>query len=257
MIRRPPLRPGIGRVLAVSLLLVLLLAGTADAATRIVPIGDSLTHGGGESDDGGVHPTYRYWLWEKLIDNGYAVDFVGSTTSPSFRNYSFDRGNEGHGGYRIGDIVDGIGGEGRLSTWLKGYDPDVALVLIGTNDVLWNTPMEKRFSNMGRLVETLRDRNPEIVIFIAKLPPTGERDPERGPGPVRVQQPAAGLGLGQVDLVLADPRGRPRLGVRRARRQPGGPVHPPRRVGREEDREQVLLGHRLLPREGRPCRTRR
>ena len=48
MIRRPPLRPGIGRVLAVSLLLALLLAGTADAATRIVPIGDSLTHGGGD-----------------------------------------------------------------------------------------------------------------------------------------------------------------------------------------------------------------
>ena len=182
MIRRPPLRPGIGRVLAVSLLLALLLAGTADAATRIVPIGDSLTHGGGESDDGGVHPTYRYWLWEKLTDNGYAVDFVGSTTSPSFRNYSFDRGNEGHGGYRIGDIVDGISGEGKLSTWLKGYDPDVALVLIGTNDVLWNTPMEKRFSNMGRLVETLRDRNPEIVIFIAKLPPTGSAARNEGQG---------------------------------------------------------------------------
>jgi lysophospholipase L1-like esterase len=182
MIRRPPLRPGIGRVLAVSLLLALLLAGTADAATRIVPIGDSLTHGGGTSDDGGVHPTYRYWLWEKLTDNGYAVDFVGSTTSPSFSGYSFDRGNEGHGGYRIGDIVDGVGGEGKLSTWLKGYYPDVALVLIGTNDVLWNTPMEKRFSNLGRLVETLRDRNPEIVIFIAKLPPTGDSNRNEGQG---------------------------------------------------------------------------
>jgi hypothetical protein len=34
--------------------------------------------------------------------------------------------------------------------------------------------MEKRFSNMGRLVDALRNRNPEIVIFIAKLPPTGD-----------------------------------------------------------------------------------
>ncbi len=176
MIGRLPLRPGIGRALAVFLLLALLLAGTADAATRIVPIGDSLTHGGGTTDDGGVHPTYRYWLWEKLNDNGYDVDFVGSMNSPSFSGYSFDRGNEGHGGYRIGDLVDGIG-EGKLSSWLSGYYPDVALVLIGTNDVLWDTPMEKRFSNLGRLVETLRDRNPHIAIFLAKLPPTG--DPER------------------------------------------------------------------------------
>jgi lysophospholipase L1-like esterase len=175
MIDRPPLRPGIGRALAVFLLLALLLAGAADAATRIVPIGDSLTHGGGDTDDGGVHPTYRYWLWERLTDNGYDVDFVGSMTSPSFSGYSFDRGNEGHGGYRIGDLVDGIG-EGKLSSWLSGYDPDMALVLIGTNDVLWNTPMEKRFSNLGRLVETLRDRNSGIVIFIAKLPPTGDAE---------------------------------------------------------------------------------
>lgn len=171
MIASPARRRYARHVLA-ALLLVLLLGTAADAATRIVPIGDSLTHGGGETDDGDVHPTYRYWLYEKLVDNGYSVDFVGSTTSPSFSGYSFDRGNEGHGGYRIGDLVDGLG-EGRLATWLKGYDPDIALVLIGTNDVLWNTDMDERFENLGRLVRTLRDRNPEIVVFVAKLPPTG------------------------------------------------------------------------------------
>ncbi len=168
------LRPGVGRALAVFLLLALLLAGTAGAVTRIVPIGDSLTRSMPDTDDGGVHPSYRYWLWEKLNDNDYDVDFVGSSSSPSFSGYSFDRDNEGHGGYRIGDIVNGISGEGRLSSWLSGYDPDVALVLIGTNDVLWDTPMDTRFSNLGRLVDTLRDRNPEIAIFLAKLPPTGD-----------------------------------------------------------------------------------
>src|SRR5512143_154642 len=157
MIGRPPLRPGLGYALAVSLLIALLLAGSAGAVTRIVPIGDSLTHGMTDTDDGDVHPTYRYWLWERLNDNGYDVDFVGSFNSPTFSGYSFDRGNEGHGGYRIGDLVDGIG-EGRLSSWLSGYDPDVALVLIGTNDVLWDTDMDERFESLGRLVETLRDR---------------------------------------------------------------------------------------------------
>ncbi len=250
MIGRSPLRPGIGRALAVFLLLALLLAGAADAATRIVPIGDSLTHGGGDTDDGGVHPTYRYWLWEKLTDNGYAVDFVGSMTSPSFSGYSFDRGNEGHGGYRIGDLVDGIG-EGKLSSWLSGYSPDMALVLIGTNDVLWDTPMEKRFSNLGPARGDPPRPEPGDRDLHREASADRRRRPERDPGADRVQQPAAGLGLGRVDLVLADPRGRPLLGVRRAGGQPGIAVHPPRRIGREEDREQVLLGDRLLPREGR------
>ncbi|MEN6517811.1 MAG: SGNH/GDSL hydrolase family protein [Methanospirillum sp.] len=176
MIHTFHLRPGIGRPLAVFLLLALLLAGTAGAVTRIVPLGDSLTRSMPDTDDGGVHPSYRYWLWEKLNDNDYDVDFVGSSSTPSFSGYSFDRDNEGHGGYRIGDIVNGISGEGRLSSWLSGYDPDVAIVLIGTNDVLWDTPMDKRFSNLGRLVDTLRDRNPEIAIFIGKLPPTGDAE---------------------------------------------------------------------------------
>ncbi|MEN6342618.1 MAG: SGNH/GDSL hydrolase family protein [Methanospirillum sp.] len=159
-----------------SLLLVLLLGTAADAATRIVPLGDSLTRSMIGTDDGGVHPSYRYWLWQKLIDNGYSVDFVGSSTSPTFPGYSFDQGNEGHGGYTIGEIVDGVSGsgEGRLSSWLTGYFPDVALVLIGTNDVLADTPMDTRFANLGRLVTTLRNRNPRIAIFLAKLPPTGD-----------------------------------------------------------------------------------
>ncbi|MEN6342290.1 MAG: hypothetical protein ABFC89_06980, partial [Methanospirillum sp.] len=42
-------------------LFVLVTGASADAATRIVAVGDSLTSGG-SVDDGGVHPTYRYWL---------------------------------------------------------------------------------------------------------------------------------------------------------------------------------------------------
>ena len=45
-----------------AVLLVLVVGAAADASTRIVPIGDSLTSGG-SVDDGGVHPTYRYWLY--------------------------------------------------------------------------------------------------------------------------------------------------------------------------------------------------
>lgn len=192
-----PRRLGSWHLLAVLLLLTLLIGGTASATTRIVPIGDSLTHGGGDSDDGDVHPTYRYWLWKKLDDAGYDVDFVGSSTSPTFSGYSFDRGNEGHGGFTIGGIVDGVGSSGKLSSWLKGYNPDIALVLIGTNDVLWNVPMEKRFSNLGRLVDTLRARNPEMVIFIGKLPPTGDAQRNKHQGLLEFNSRLPGWAAGE------------------------------------------------------------
>ena len=47
---------------AAAVLLVVLVGTAVDATTRIVPIGDSLTKGMLDTDDGGMHPTYRYWL---------------------------------------------------------------------------------------------------------------------------------------------------------------------------------------------------
>ena len=44
--------------------LALLIVGAADATTRIVPLGDSLTKGMLDTDDGDMHPTHRYWRWE-------------------------------------------------------------------------------------------------------------------------------------------------------------------------------------------------
>ncbi len=62
-----------------------------------------------------------------------------------------------------------------LATWLPTYSaPDVALILLGTNDVLAQVPLSTRFSNMHGIVQTLRSRNPNIRIFIAKIPPTGD-----------------------------------------------------------------------------------
>ncbi|MEN6342924.1 MAG: carbohydrate-binding protein [Methanospirillum sp.] len=109
-----------------------------------------------------------------MKDNNCDFDFVGSRSDPDFPGYSFDRDHEGHGGYTIEGIVDGVGTGGKLSTWLTGYYPDIALVLIGTNDVLANRPMNDRFSDLGRLVDTLRAKNSRIKIFVGKLPPTGD-----------------------------------------------------------------------------------
>ena len=169
-------RPVHGRLLwlvVAALVLLVLFVSSVDATTRIVPVGDSLTKGMLDTDDGGMHPTYRYWLWNKLRTNGYDVDFVGSWSEPNFP-VSFDKANEGHGGYTIGGILNGVGTAGKLSTWMNSYTPDMALVLLGTNDVLAQTPMATRFSNLDGVVNTLRAKNSRITIVLAKLPPTGD-----------------------------------------------------------------------------------
>ncbi len=70
----------------------------ADASVKIMPLGDSITKGSVMTAEQARHPTYRYWLWNDLKENGYDVDFVGSWKMPNFPDVSFDQDNEGHGG---------------------------------------------------------------------------------------------------------------------------------------------------------------
>ena len=71
--RRP--RSGMRLALAV-LLLVTASFGAASASVLILPLGDSITHGG-DGDGGVLYPTYRTWLYQDLETLGYDVDFVG------------------------------------------------------------------------------------------------------------------------------------------------------------------------------------
>lgn len=153
-------------------LLLLLVAGTADATTRILPLGDSITKGSTQTAAEASHPTYRYWLWQQLRDDD--VDFVGSWTAPNFA-VDFDQDNEGHGGYMTGGILNGVAGDpqqGKLATWLTKYEFDVALVMLGTNDVLNAVPTSESVRNLEGIVAELRAKNPDAVILLAKIPPT-------------------------------------------------------------------------------------
>lgn len=122
--------------LLVTVLFLLLLVAPVVGTVRIVPIGDSITQGTLQNDDGLSHPTYRYWLWQTLKSRGYDVDFVGSVDQPQLP-YSFDQDNEGHDGYRTRDLL----GTDRLKTWLTGYSPDIAIVHLGSNDAMDGVPV--------------------------------------------------------------------------------------------------------------------
>ena len=162
-------------LLMIALVLCLGLAFTpaATATVKIMPLGDSLTKGLTDTTEAASHPTYRYWLWNELKSAGYDVDFVGSWTDPNF-NLNFDQNSEGHGGYTTSGILDGVEGDtqGHLSDWLLRYTPDVALVMLGTNDVLNNVPTQHSIYSLGRIIDTIRQKNPNVRILLAQVPPT-------------------------------------------------------------------------------------
>jgi hypothetical protein len=80
------------------------------AGTKIMPLGDSITFGWPDRSYGG----YQHLLGRLLTNDGYPIDFVGSQPN----------GNEGHPGWTIPQMKNGIDSNG----WLKTYQPDIILL---------------------------------------------------------------------------------------------------------------------------------
>ena len=100
-----------------------------EAPVRILPLGDSLTSGLSSAP---VQGAYRNRLYTQLTGAGYNVDFLGTfsdTANPSLP----DVNHQGQGGFRVDQI------QSNLEGWLSSVeDPDVVLLLIGTNDFYQN-----------------------------------------------------------------------------------------------------------------------
>jgi hypothetical protein len=93
-------------------------------ALRILPVGDSLTQGCCIDVQGG----YRDPLRNLLTNAGFVSDFIGtqSDIDPALS----DKDHEGHPGYSISMLRDGLG------IWLKkAGQADVVLLLAGTVDI--------------------------------------------------------------------------------------------------------------------------
>ena len=137
---------------------------------KIVTLGDSIT----QAENG--QNSYRKALWEQLTVAGYNVDFVGSENknkdNNNFEDRNFDPDHEGHWGWRIDEIINGRGGEGKLSDWLTGYTPDVALIHLGSNDAIQNNSTITSVDELNQVIDILRQDNSNITIFLSQLIPT-------------------------------------------------------------------------------------
>ena len=171
---------------------------------RVACIGDSITQGLWEGGTNGGY-SYRYWLWKAMILAGYNVDFVGSInwnhgsqiTPPPVNGIPFDKDHEGHTSYRADQILLGApgtnnnfgsNGTGTLAQWLTGYTPDVAFVMLGTNDSLASQDGNSTVVEIFSVVRALQADSPRASIFVCSLGST-----TRNPGPVQIAQINAGL----------------------------------------------------------------
>ena len=120
----------------------------AATTTKIMPLGDSIT----DCD------FWRTMLYNKLIDNEYDVRFVGTRESGT---------HEGHSGMLVTDLAK----SGQLATWLSKSNPDMVMMLFGTNDCWCDKGAKAILDAYTVLVGQMRENNPEMTIVVGKVTP--------------------------------------------------------------------------------------
>ncbi|MCF8367941.1 MAG: SGNH/GDSL hydrolase family protein [Bacteroidales bacterium] len=139
---------------------------------NILPLGNSVTQGTESTY------SYRYPLWQKLIDENVDFNFVGSLSDnfggtpifPMYNGQTFDQDHEGHWGWRCDEILD------QLPNWLPLYTSDVVLIHLGTNDLYQGNGdpenIAQTISELEDIILVLRSNNPNVIVLLATLIPS-------------------------------------------------------------------------------------
>lgn len=147
------------------------------AAVRIMLVGDSLTIG--SAGDW----TWRYRLDRHLRRVGAEVDLVGPRSdvfdnvrnrhgSRAYLDPDFARAHCARWGQALRDVPATIAAAGA------SHRPDVYVVLLGTNDLLFLSRPPEVIADLRRLVTQARTATPSAHFVLAE-PPHGDRAPER------------------------------------------------------------------------------
>lgn len=157
----------------------------------IMPLGDSLTDG--LTIPGG----YRVELWRRIAAAGLHDHFVGSLENGPAD--LIERHHEGHSGFRIDQIQE------RVAGWMSSAQPDLVLLMIGTNDVLQAFDLRRAPERLARLVDTILAASPRVRVLLATLPPdqAAERQTREFNRGVRVVAKARAARVTLVDMHAA------------------------------------------------------
>lgn len=129
---------------------------------KIMPLGDSITWGTPDPSYGG----YRHLLGTLLTNDGYSFEFVGSGQSGN--GVIPSPNNEGHPGWTILQIKNGIDSKG----WLETSQPDIVLLHIGTNDFRPRVGgAASAPGNLSTLLDDILARLPQAHVIVAQIIP--------------------------------------------------------------------------------------
>lgn len=123
-----------------------------------MPLGDSLTEGYPQMTGG-----YRIHLWNQLTASNIHATFVGSMTDGM--EWAQPQ-HEGHSGWKIADLHYHVG------NWLSTYQPEIILLLIGTNDIL-NGQHDGMPERYGALIDHIFAVKPDVRLVVSHIPPIG------------------------------------------------------------------------------------
>lgn len=158
---------------AVALVLVLgLMAGCGrEDPVRVMLVGDSVTQG--SAGDW----TWRYRLWEHLVDGDADVDFVGpsallagpppAAVNDDYADPDFDRDHAARWGKSFDDA------DWPVDQLIDSYDPDVVVELLGVNDAIWRgADVATLLADARHFVAMARSADPDVDIVLGALPQT-------------------------------------------------------------------------------------
>ena len=129
---------------------------------KILTMGDSITAG-----EHPVEPSpgaYRLQLKNNFVADDLSIDFIGSQTNET--SDLNDAEHEGHPGWTIDELTELV--EDGL---LTDYQPDIVLLMAGTNDILHSDDASTVIADIDRLIDILQDELTDVPIFVSSLAP--------------------------------------------------------------------------------------
>ena len=138
----------------------------ASGPCKIMPFGDSITQGFN------VAGGYRAPLFHLALAAKHEITFVGSASDysvPTVDGTAFPKNHEGHGGYTI----EGNNGIAQyVNTSIPSYKPNIITLMIGTNDINGNNNVADAPNRLGKLLDSIFARDPNILVVLAQIVPS-------------------------------------------------------------------------------------
>ena len=127
-------------------------------------VGASITMGEG------VNGGYRLPLEKMLEGAGIHVEFVGRMDSNSKGMTS--PYHDGYPGFRLDEVESGVPGISHpIAEAVRVLQPDVILVLCGTNDVRQNYKLEEAPKRLDSLIGVMSSAALQVQILVSSIPP--------------------------------------------------------------------------------------